>query len=365
MAGITANPIVASVVCLAAVAFIAWDSLRGMPQAHAASGPVATGVADGAAPPGPIARLHAHGVAGTCGVLILALALACDRFAPDRRFLIVGLLAVSATCLACIAAYYELTARRARFWRGHWPAVGLAAPALVAGTAAVSFVLYPMIYPQPRAVPPAPLPPSRPFSITPGWGVYAPSGGSGLSDLAMIGQYEAGVGIQPINWLVHVSVANNRSVPTTIMGIWASAAKFPSSGGAPQWQQFCNVTSHLQRLFRLYPSLSDATEYSTVDALDAHLVDQSIPAHGSVSGWLAWYCPARDCGTQAKLTIREANGEVSDTGLFPLSSTAANLHDALPDPLADHVDLTTMPLALVDSCERPGTSGLMVLMPHN
>jgi len=229
----------------------------------------------------------------------------------------------------------------------------------------LSFMLYPMIYPQPPPNSPAPLPPPKPFSITPGWGIYAPSSGSGLSDLAMVGQYEAGVGLQPINWLVHVTLANNRPVPTKIIGIWGSAAKFAKPGGPPQWQQLCSVTLHRQRLFWLYPSLRDTTEYSTADSLDARLVDQTIAAHGSVSGWLAWYCSGGDCGTEAKLTIREANGEVSETESFPLSSTAANLHDPLPDPVADHIDLTGWRLAIVSNCERPGTSGLMVLMPHN
>jgi hypothetical protein len=341
---------------LAVVAFVAWDSLRGMTPAHA-----------GSTPGDRLKPVHAHIASGTCGALAVALGVAYAKLPHSAHALTMILLAISAACLVAIAAYCEVAARFARAWLGPWPAVAGAAPVLISGTAAMSFLLYPMIYPQTRSSgpPPPPLPPSAPFSITPGWGVYAPSSGSGLSDLAMVGQYEAGVGLQPINWLVHVTLANNRSAPTTIIGLTATAAKIPAPGGPPEWQRFCNVTLHQQRLFRIYPSLRDTTEYSTADALDGRLVDQPIPAHGTVSGWLAWYCPGHNCGTFAKLTVQEANGQLTQTELFPLSSTAANLHDPFPSPVADHVDLTTQPLAIVDNCVRPETGGLMVLLPHN
>lgn len=290
MAGVIGSPIVAGAAWLAVVAFIAWDGLRGVPRAPARPGLAATGAANPAPQRAQFTRGRARIVAGSCGVLVVATAVACARLIHEGRLLIVILLAVSAVCVGGIAAYYELAARVARYRRGHWPAAAFAAPALISCTAAVSFMLYPMLYPQPPAKPPPPLPPplppSRPFSITPGWGIYAPSSRSGLSDLAMVGQYAAGVGLQPINWLVHVTLANNRPIPTTIIGLWATAAKFVAPGGPPQWQQFCNVTLHQQRLFQLYPSLRDTTEYSTAESLDGRLVDQTIPAHGTCpDGW--------------------------------------------------------------------------------
>jgi hypothetical protein len=190
---------------------------------------------------------------------------------------------------------------------------------------------------------------------------------TGLSDLVAVGAFRGGLALHPINWLVHITLANNRSAPTTIIGLWAETMRPTGTVNniKIQWDELRNVPLRRERLFHIAAGLAKADELSAQDALESHLIDQTIPPSGTVSGWAAWFCPDSACGGTAKLIIQESNGERSETNPFPFSSTTANLEDWIPEPLGIAVDLTQPRIPIGSTCDRPGTTGLMFLVPHN
>src|ERR1039458_6760713 len=97
-----------------------------------------------------------------CGVIGVAIIFAYERFVHDNLPLVV-LLASSGVFVAAVAAYYELSIKVPAIWKGHIPGILLAVVPLIGCPAALTIVMYPLLYPAPPApAPPPPPPPAKP-----------------------------------------------------------------------------------------------------------------------------------------------------------------------------------------------------------
>jgi len=155
-----------------------------------------------------------------------------------------GAMLLADVVLCVIGALYfhiSIYLGKRRLVVGSWPVGAVAAAIFCLSVASVALVLNPVFWPPKPATPP------KPFSVIPGWEAYAPTdGNTGLSDFISFGQYGPSLALRPINLLTYVTLANNRDLPTNIVGI--SAEENGWGNEKVKWSRLCYVPLVGQKL---------------------------------------------------------------------------------------------------------------------
>jgi hypothetical protein len=166
------------------------------------------------------------------------------------------------------------------------------------------------------------------------------------------------VGFYPIDWLVYVTLTNNQDIPTTVMDLWAVSEDRKDDPS----RRFCPIQLRGNAIYFLGDDLNESQIWSTEKALDLRLSEKEVPPHHSVSGWMAWYCPAGLCGPAVKLGVREANGRVSETESFPFATMIGRLQNNEFD--ASKIGLGGMVIHPYIPSDDPRSTGAMGLGPR-